>query len=276
MISQDVVIPVDGSNMPAYLARPQEGSGPHPAVIVLQEVFGFTPETKRVTELLPSIGYVGLAINYYHRTNPQMVQPYTEEGVKNANESAASVAAQDVLADVRGAIQWLNSQSFVKQGKIATWGFGFGANCAFISSELTDLNGAILFYPPYLTTPLPSGGDPPLDHIADVNVPLLIIFGEQDYFVPRYDMDRICQAAKSANKDVRLEIYPGVGHSFFRHGRPQAVEELRGYSDEAVAQAVADSWDLVKSFLIDSFNRPPRRGAETGDIRRERTQSIRV
>ncbi|HET9096622.1 MAG TPA: dienelactone hydrolase family protein, partial [Candidatus Baltobacteraceae bacterium] len=112
MISQDVIIPVDGSNMPAYFARPQEGSGPHPAVIVLHEVFGFTPETKRVTELLASIGYVGLAINYFHRSSPQMAQPYTEEGVKAAFEIAKTVTAQSVNADVRAAIGWLNSQPF--------------------------------------------------------------------------------------------------------------------------------------------------------------------
>ena len=276
MISQDVIIPVDGSSMPAYLARPQEGSGPHPAVIVLQEVFGFTPETKRVTELLASIGYAGLAINYYHRTSPQMAEPYTEEGLKNAERSCSSVTAQNLLADVRGAIEWLNGQPFVKTGKIATWGFDFGANAAFVTSSLQELSGAILFYPTHLADPMPSGGEPPIDHVAEVNIPLLIIFGEQDYYVPRADMDLITQSLKSASKDARVQVYPNVGHAFFRHGRPQAITELQRYSDEAVAQAVADSWDLVKSFLMDIFNRPARRGAETGDIRTERTQSIQA
>ncbi|HKU68041.1 MAG TPA: dienelactone hydrolase family protein [Candidatus Baltobacteraceae bacterium] len=275
MSSQDIIIPVDGSSMPAYLARPQEGSGPHPAVIVLQEVFGFTPETKRVTELLASIGYVGLAINYYHRTNPQMAQPYTEEGVRDANGVAACVTAQNLDADVQSAIAWLNDQPFVKTGKIATWGFDFGANAAFVTADNTQLSGAILFYPTHLTDPMPSGGEPPLDRVADVKVPLLIIFGEQDYYVPRADMDAITQALKNAHKDARVQVYPAVGHAFFRHGRPQAIMELQRYSDEAVAQAVADSWNLVKSFLIDIFNRPAR-AAETGDIRTERTRTIQA
>lgn len=276
MISQDVVIPVDGSNMPAYLARPQEGSGSHPAVIVLQEVFGFTPETKRVTELLASIGYVGLAINYYHRTNPQMVQPYSEEGVRQASQIAASVTAQNLIADVSGAIAWLNSQPFVKAGKIATWGFDFGANGAFVTSGLRELSGAIMFYPTQVMTAMSSGGEPPIDHAREVANPLLIVFGEQDYYVPRYDMDRMCQTIKDAKKDVRMQIYPGVGHSFFRHGRPQAILELQRYSDEAVAQAVADAWGMVKAFLTDVFNRPRSHAAETGDIRTERTQSARA
>ena len=91
MLSQDVSIPVDGSQMPAYIAGPDEKSGPHPAVIVLQEVFGLTPEVKRVTDLLANIGYVGAAINYYHRTNPQLNEPYTEEGNRDAFAAAATV-----------------------------------------------------------------------------------------------------------------------------------------------------------------------------------------
>lgn len=276
MTNQDVIIPVEGSSMPAYLARPQEGSGPHPAVIVLQEVFGLTPETRRVTDLLASIGYVGLAINYYHRANPQMSEPYTEEGNARAFEAAATVTAQNLDADVRAAIDWLNGQSFVKAGKIATFGFGFGATAAFVTADLRELSGAILFYPMYLAGAMPSGGEAPIDRAAQVNVPLLVVFGEQDYYVSRFDMDRIDQMLKSANKDVHVQIYPNVGHSFFRHGYPQAIAELQQYSDESVAQAVADSWDLVKAFLIDIFNRSPRHAAETGDIRTERTQSARA
>src|SRR5579872_3678377 len=276
MISQDISIPVDGSTMPAYLARPQEGSGSHPAVIVLQEIFGFTPETRRVTELLASIGYVGLAINYYHRSNPRVNLPYTEEGLEQSNELAATVTAENLGADVRAAIAWLNNQTFVKNGKIATWGFGFGATAAFVTSNLRELCGTILFYPSYITLPMPSGGEPPLDHAKEINVPVFMIFGEQDYYMSRYDMERIWQVLKSASKEARVQIYPNVGHSFFRHGRPQAIAELNGYSDEAVAQAVADSWDLVKAFLIDVFNRSPQRASESGDIRTERTQSVQA
>lgn len=276
MISQDVTIPLNGSTMRGYLARPQEGSGPHPAVIVLGEDFGFTPETQRVAELLASIGYVGLTINYYHRTDPNMSEPYTEDGNKRAFEAMARVTAQNLNQDVRAAVQWLNAQPFVKTGKIATWGFGFGATAAFVTSGIADLSGAILFYPTYLTTPMPSGGEPALDHASEVKVPLLLIFGEQDYYVSRFEMDRINQTLSASGKDARLQIYPNVGHSFFRHGRPQAVAELQRYSDESVAQAVADSFDLVKAFLIEIFNRGERRAAETGDIHTERTPQVRA
>jgi carboxymethylenebutenolidase len=275
MISRDITIPVDGSQMDAHLARPEEGSGPHPAVIVLQEVFGFTPEIKRVTELLPSMGYVGLAINHYHRTNPNMIEPYTEEGNRRAFAAAAQVTAEHLMSDVAAAVGWLKSQAFVRDGKVATWGFGFGATAAFVTSSLRELSGAICFYPIYIATPMPSGGQAPLDHVNDIAIPLLLIFGEKDYYVSRHDMDRIYQTLKQAGKDFRMEVYPGVGHSFFRHGRPEAIVEVQRYSDEAVAQAVADSWNVVRAFLRDAFNRSEAPAVESGDIRMQRTQSVR-
>jgi carboxymethylenebutenolidase len=274
MISQDVIISVDGSQMSAYLARPQEGSGPHPAIIVLQEVFGFTPEVRRITDLCASTGYVGLAIDYYHRAHPRLSEAYSEEGNRNAWTAAAQITAQSLLEDVAGAIEWLKQQKFVRDGKIATWGFGFGASAAFITSSLRQLSGAICFYPANIATPLPSGGEPPIEHAAEVAVPLLLLFGEKDYYVSRYDMDRVYSALIAAGKDFRMQIYPGVGHSFFRHGRPEAIVETQRYSDEATAQAVADSWDLVRKFLRDIFSRRPARAAVSGDIHTERTPQV--
>ena len=277
MISQDVSIAVDGSQMPAYMARPEENSGPHPAVIVLQEVFGFTPETKRVTDLLASTGYVGLALDYYHRTNPRLSEAYTEDGNARAFAAASNVTASTFIADVGAAIEWLNSRPFVRTGKIATWGFGFGATGAFVASSLTQLSGAICFYPANVAVPMPGGGEPPIDRAAESNVPLLLVFGEKDYYISRFDMDRIASSLDRAGKDARIQIYPDVGHSFFRHGRPEAIAEQQRYSDEAIAQAVADAWDSVRIFLRDVFSRTetPERAAETGDIRTERTRSLR-
>jgi dienelactone hydrolase len=133
--------------MTGYLARPEENSGPHPAVIVLPEVFGLTPEVRRVTDLLASTGYAGLAIDYYHRTDPGLAEPYTELGNANAFAAAAKVTARDLLADVSAARSWLETQPFVRDAKVATWGFDFGGTAAFVTSSLAELSGAICFYP---------------------------------------------------------------------------------------------------------------------------------
>lgn len=273
MIGQNVNIPAgEGTTMAGYLARPEEGSGAHSGIIVLHEVFGLTPEVKRVTSLVASAGYVGLAIDLYHRTHPQLNAPYTDEGNQLATQAASHVTASNLNADVRAAMAWLEAQPFVRRGRIATWGFGFGATGAFVTSGIAQLRGAICFYPAHIVTPMPSGGPPPIDFAGDVAVPLLLCFGDRDYYVSRYDMDRIGSALRSAHKQFHMQIYPNVGHSFFRHGRAEAVTEHHKYSDQAIAHSVADSWDLVRAFLRDVFNSARPLAGESGEIRTERTQ----
>ena len=268
MITKELTIPVGGSQMPAYLARPEEGSGAHAAVIVLQEVFGFTPETKRVTDLIAGVGYVGLAVNYYHRTRPEFSEPYDDEGSARAFAVAAEVSKESLKADVAAASAWLERQPFVKPGKIATWGFGFGATAAFICASLPQTCAAVCFYPGHITKPMPSGDAAPVNDVADIRVPLLMCFGAQDYYVSRHDMDEILRALTGAQKEFRVQIYPNVGHSFFRHGRPEAIVEHHRYSDESIAQAVADSWDLVKAFLRDAFSRVQSPAAASAGTRK--------
>jgi carboxymethylenebutenolidase len=196
--------------------------------------------------------------------------------VKNAEAIAASVTGDGVRADMQAAIAWLDAQPFVRSGKIAACGFGYGADLAFVAAGVPELRGAIAFYPMHVSAQIPGVQQTVLDLAANAHVPLLVLFGDQDYYVPRYDIDQLAQALRPLGRDACVEIYPNVGHSFFRHGRPQAIMELQRYSDEAVAQAVADAWNMVRKFLDDVFNRPPRHAAETGDIRTERTQSARA
>jgi carboxymethylenebutenolidase len=254
MISQELTIPVGGRAMPAYLARPEEGSGPHPAVIVLQEVFGVNAEMRRVTDLLPTIGYVGLAINYYHRTHPNLNEPYDEAGMRVGLEAAKGISRQTVLADVGAAVDWLNAAEFVRAGKVATWGFCMGGSVAFLSATLPTISGAICFYGGSIAKPFISGEPEALADVDKIVAPLLLCFGAEDGGIPRESIERIREALNERGKTYQIEVYPDVGHAFFRHGSPQGVADTHEFSDEAVAYAVADSWNLVQSFLKRCFS----------------------
>jgi len=63
MISETTTIAAPSGPMPAYIARPSSG-GPSPAVIVLEGVYGFDDEIRRMTGLLGAAGTVGIAIDY--------------------------------------------------------------------------------------------------------------------------------------------------------------------------------------------------------------------
>ena len=253
MISQAVNIPVDGSQMDSYLARPPAGSGPHPAVIVLQEVFGVNAEMRRITDMLAAAGYVGLAINFYHRTHPNLDVAYDEPGMQQGLAAAKNISRAGLYADLNAAIEWLKAQDFVRDGKIATWGFCMGGSVAFLSATLPGVRGAICFYGGSIAKPFRSGEAEALADADNVRAPLLLCFGEEDQGISRGDIDRIRTELDKRGLKYQLEVYPGVGHAFFRHGTPRAVGAQDRFSDEAIANAVADSWNLVQAFLAESF-----------------------
>jgi carboxymethylenebutenolidase len=236
--SQSVSITVDGSAMPCYLACPDE-DGPRPAVIVLQEIFGVNTEVKRIADLLASTGYVALAINYYHRTNPDLNEPYTQAGLQNGFAAASNVTRATMKADLAAAIDYLNTQEYVHFGHIATWGFCFGGSVAFESATVPGLAAAISFYGGMIAAPFPSGEPEALADVADIKCPILLAFGGQDEYIPASAIDRISAALTAADKKFQLQVYPDVGHAFFR----DSSNVLDSSKD------VADAWDLVQAFL---------------------------
>ena len=242
MVQQSFTIDVGGSSMPVYLARP-DGGTPRPAVIVLQEIFGVNTEVKRITDLVASAGYVGLAINYYHRTNPDLDEPYTQAGLQNGFAAAGAVTRAGLTADLAAAIVWLDTQPFVQSGHIATWGFCFGGTVAFFSATLPGIAAAIAFYGGHISNALPSGEPGMLTDAAKVSAPLLLAFGGQDDYIPPEAVAAIRTALADAHKPAQIDVYPDQGHAFFRES-----SAALGNAD-ATGQAVGQAWERVQSFL---------------------------
>ena len=239
-------IDVDGYSMPAYLARPDEGSGPHAAVIIFQEIFGVNREVKRIADLVASAGYVALAPNYYHRNHPDLNEPYTDEGLQRGFAAAAAVSRETLRKDTAACIDWLNSQEFVKKGKVATWGFCFGGAVAFVTAVLPGLKGAVCFYGGSIASPMPNGEPEGLQDVKDINVPLLLVYGGQDQWITSDHIDRTRRALDAAGKAFEIQTYPSEGHAFFRG----SSDHLHTSSH---SEAVADAWNLVQVFFKKIF-----------------------
>jgi carboxymethylenebutenolidase len=245
VVSQSLTIDVAGSPMQAYLARPDD-STPRPAVIVLQEIFGVNTEVKRITDLVAGAGYVGLAINYYHRTHPDLNEPYTRKGMQAGFAAAGKVSRESLRADVTAAIDFLNRQGYVEFNHIATWGFCFGGAVAFVTSTLEGLDAAVCFYGGSIASPLPNGEPEGLADAPDVKAPLLLVYGGKDTFITAQDVERTREALTAAGKRFELQVYPDQDHAFFRNS---GSELEGGHENEQTPHDVADAWDRVQAFL---------------------------
>lgn len=249
MNSAEITIPVATTEMPAYLSRPSAKSDPRPAVIVLQEIFGVNAEMQRVADLLASTGYVAVAINFYHRIDPQFRAPYDEAGAALGYATAAKVTRKSLGEDIAATVAWLERQDFVKPGKVATWGFCFGGAAAFLSATFPRVAGAVCFYGGQITRPFPNGEPGTEDLARDIRCPVLLCYGAEDAGIPPEAIERMRITLRDAEKAHHIQVYPEVGHAFFRHGKSQATHAAGTASDEALAEAVADSWNLVQTFL---------------------------
>jgi carboxymethylenebutenolidase len=224
MIEEHVTIDARKGPMQAYIARLDDK--PRPAVIVLEGVFGFDEEIKRITEQVGSAGYVGIAIDYLR-----------------GGQAATVFNTTDVCADVAATRDWLNHQPYVQHGKIAAWGFGFGGTAAFLASSLPGLSAAIAFYGQSIARPIPgTDGKPALDEIEEVRMPLLLVFGGHDELIGPTEIATIRERLSALHVPFEIEVYDEVGHSFFR-------EDL----GTIATRQIADAWGRVQAFLRRAF-----------------------
>ena len=224
MIEEHVTIDAPEGPMQAYIARLDDK--PRPAVIVLEGVFGFDEEIKRITEQVGSGGYVGIAIDYLR-----------------GGQAATVFNTTDVCADVAATRDWLNHQPYVQHGKIAAWGFGFGGTAAFLASSLPGLSAAIAFYGQSIARPIPgTDGKPALDEIEEVRMPLLLVFGGHDELIGPTEIATIRERLSALHVPFEIEVYDEVGHSFFR-------EDL----GTIATRQIADAWGRVQAFLRRAF-----------------------
>jgi carboxymethylenebutenolidase len=71
----------------------------------------------------------------------------------------------------------------------------------------------------------------PLDIAAQINPPVLGLYGEGDLGIPVADVKEMEAALKAAGKTVEFVIYPGAPHAFFADYRPSYR-----------AEAARDAW----------------------------------
>ena len=149
MITQELTLDAPRGPMRAHLARLDDK--PRPAVIVLEGIYGFDDEIKRITDVTAASGFDAIAVDYLR-----------------GNDAATVFDAKSVRDDVAAARDWLNEQPFVLHGKIATWGFGYGGTAAFLASSLAGLAGSISFYGQSIARPLPGTAKPVLDELVEI------------------------------------------------------------------------------------------------------------
>src|SRR5208337_1368864 len=104
IITNEVNFPGKAVELKAYVAQPP-GSGPFPAVIVVQEWWGLNEHIRDIARRLANEGYFTVAPDLYSRQGHQVAaDPNT------AGRLMQGLRKEDGIEDLMSTIDWINRQ----------------------------------------------------------------------------------------------------------------------------------------------------------------------
>ena len=112
----------DGS-MAAFVSRPKDDES-HPAIIVIQEIFGVNANIRKITETFAAQGYISVAPDLFHRSGSLLDIPYSE--MDTARGLAGSTTPDSLISDLETVVRHLQADPFALQGKLGITGYCFG------------------------------------------------------------------------------------------------------------------------------------------------------
>lgn len=196
-VESDVAVPrAGGGTLPGFLARPEGAADgrPGPALVMIYEVFGMTPEMRRIARELAREGYTVLIPDLFARGPARPLCVASTLRTMVTGRGAA-------LGDCELARRWLSVQPTVDAGRIGAIGFCMGGGFALLLGASGLYRVSVPFYGRAAASVQPV-------------CPVVASFGGRDLqfrdgYPERLEADL---TERGVPHDVRT--YPEAGHSF--------------------------------------------------------------
>lgn len=211
--------------MKAFVAAPQT-KDKRPAILIVQEWWGLTEHIKDIARRYAAEGYVAIVPDLYSRLGHALP---TDAG--EAGKLMNTLKQEDGLIDLNATVAYLKSVPEVDAAKIGITGFCMGGSYALMLPCVSpEIKAAVPFYG---QVPNP---DTPIQKLA---CPVLYLYGEDDGWITKADVQRLAAALKKYNKAGEIKTYPGAPHAFFRDTDPSVYRP----------EAARDAWARTKAFF---------------------------
>lgn len=221
-----------GGDLRGYYAVPA-GSGPFPAVLVFQEVFGVNDYIQSEVRRLAEHGYVAIAPDYFRGET----FTYAELESK-VYPKLTAITEQQYLADIDAALAFLDAAPEVKKGKRGVVGFCMGGYQSVLAALARPerFAAAVSFYGGGIA-PVGEPRRPPLvDRLDPITAELLLIYGADDPSIPPAEHGKLAERLSTLKKRYTLSVYPNAGHAFASRDRESY---RKPQADEAWAEALS-------------------------------------
>ena len=228
-----------GKGISAVRALPK-AKGKRPAVIILHERYGIDQHTKDLTVKLAQAGFAGLAPDLFHRF----------DGDRKAvlrGEQRVDLTDDGALEDLNAAVDYIKRSPNIDATRIGIIGVcQTGRQPLLLAAKRNDIAGAVVLYgaiggKEWLSNDLRP--TPVADLAAQVNCPVLGVFGETDHIISVHDVARFRNALEDAKKNYHIRIYRDAPHGWLNDTMPGRYRK----------EPAKDAWNLMMSFLKKCF-----------------------
>ncbi|MGH8979868.1 MAG: dienelactone hydrolase family protein [Acidimicrobiales bacterium] len=225
-----------GDQIHAYVVRPR-GEGQVPGIVLVHHMPGWDEFYQEFAERLGRHGYLVITPDLYCRFGHG-----TPDDVAAKVRSEGGVRDDSVVADCEAAAQWLRQDSACN-GKVGIIGTCSGGRHALLTASraggfqaVVDLWGGGVVMPDDQLTPARPVA--PIDYTAQLDAPLLGIFGNDDQSPPPAQVDEHQAELEKHGKSFEFHRYDGAGHGFFYYHAPMYRQEQ-----------TMDAWEKIFGFF---------------------------
>lgn len=203
--------------IPIYEARPS-ATGKYPVVLVIPEIFGMHEHIKDVTRRFAREGFLSVTFEPYAREGGVLHLP----DIESVRKVADSVPDERVMGDLDSLMAYVKQHPAGQADRIGVTGFCRGGMYTLLfASHTHEVKAAVAWYGqlrPAKTPGVRTAG--PLDIAAQIDAPILGLYGGADLGIPVADVKEMAAALKAAGKTSDFVLYPRAPHAFYADYRP--------------------------------------------------------
>lgn len=209
-----VMFPNGSASVMAYEARPQMGSGPLPAIIVVHENMGLTEHIQDVARRCAKEGFIGLGMDYLSREGGTMAFSTPQDVTAGINR----LTDEQIISDSNAAVQYLKANGATKIGVVGfCWG---GRNSLLVALRAMGIDAAVSYYGGGLPMTSATRTVNVLDEIRTIKVPVMGNYGAMDPSIPLDVVDMLRANVMASGQPVDVKAFDGTGHAFNNDTRP--------------------------------------------------------
>jgi len=217
----EVKIPTGNGDIPAYRAMPATGKN-FPMVLVVQEIFGVHEHIKDVCRRFAKLGYLAIAPELYYRQGDVSQLKDNKEIFANV---VSKVPDAQVMGDLDAAVTWAEKNSG-NTARLGITGFCWGGRITWLyAAHNPKVKAGVAWYGRLVGDATAMTPRHPIELVAQINAPVLGLYGGADAGIPNDTVERMNAALKAAGKPSMIHLYPDTPHAFHADYRPSYRKE---------------------------------------------------